>query len=177
MTITLLRHQRRELALQLLQRRLRTTPIYFLTGLPELEIRDLYRLLFDQRPPSGPLPNSGTILSTRHAQARVSVFAAIYLRLGGTEARRKVDAEVLMKSYDLFLELSPAEQVSGAGSRFDFTDAWAIARDLRSGMARLKSCRPCRTPYLVAFNADLPPNCPFCALRKDRKRRQNPPTA
>jgi hypothetical protein len=105
------------------------------------------------------------------------VFAAIYHRIGGTAVRRDVDAEVLMKSYDLFLELSPAEQVSGAGRRFDFTDAWAIARDLRSGMARLKFCRRCRAPYLIAFNADLPPNCPFCALRKERRRLRNPPTA
>jgi hypothetical protein len=175
MSTSLLRHRRRELALRLLERRLRTTPACLLTGLPEAEIRTLYRMLHGQSPPSGPMPTSCALFPTRRAQARVSVFAALYRRIGGNTVFRTVDAQVLMNSYDLFQDFNRAvfESVPDSpGTRFDFTDAWVIARDLRSGVALLQHCPSCRVDYLLAEGSDLPPTCPFCALRKERKRQR-----
>lgn len=170
MATSLRRHQRRTLALQLIQRQLRTTPIYLLTGLPEGEIRALYRMVHGKSPPSGPAPMSASLFPTRRAQIRVSVFAALYCRIGTGAVLRNVDPETLMKSYDLFQEFSAALGTEESRDRFDFTDAWVVARDLRSGIAVLKHCRACRVGYLVAEGSDLPPTCPYCALRKERKR-------
>jgi hypothetical protein len=132
-------------------------------------------MLHGQSPPSGPMPTSCALFPTRRAQARVSVFAALYRRIGGNMVFRTVDAQVLMNSYDLFQDLSRAVFQSvpdSPGTRFDFTDAWVIARDLRSGVALLQHCPSCRVDYLLAEGSDLPPTCPFCALRKERKRQR-----
>ena len=172
MTTSLRRHERRILATQLIERGLRTTPVRRLTGLPEAEIRTLYRTIHGKSPPSGDVPSAAALFPTRRAQLQVSLFASIYRRLGGAKIFETVNANALVKSYDGFCELT--KPLRGAARRpLDFTGAWVIARDLQSGHAMLSDCRTCRVPYLVAENSDLPPTCPYCALRRERKRLRN----
>lgn len=172
MATTLLRHQRRDLALRLIQRGLRTTPVHLLTGLPESEVRTLYRLQHGHSPPSGPMATSAGLFPTRRDQVRLSVFAALYRRLGGCRCHHGPDPEGLLKSFDLFDDLRCAIDEDQMGHRFDFTDAWVIARDLYTGRALLQPCSICQVDYLVAEGSDLPPTCPFCALRKERRRQR-----
>jgi len=172
MTTSLLRHERRVLAIQLVQRGLRTTPVRLLTCLPDAEIRTLYRNMHGKSPPSGDAPSSASLFPTRRTQAQVSLFASIYRRIGGPGVLRNVNANALIKGYDLFRELT-LPRFGAAKGLLDFTGAWVIARDLRSGSAILNHCPDCRVHYLVAENSDLPPTCPYCALRKERKRLRN----
>jgi hypothetical protein len=140
-----------------------------LTGLPEAEIRLLYWMLHGARPPGGPLPSTGTLLASRGAQARVSAFVSLYRRIGGPGAFAHVDPVLLIRSFDLFQELAPAE--AERARVFDFTAAWVLTRDLRSGVAELKFCKVCRLIYLTSQESTLPPNCPFCSFRKAEKKR------
>jgi len=166
---SLRRQHQRELALQLVKRHLRTTPVYLLTGLPEAEIRALYRMVHQQSPPSGPMPCSASLCRSRRSQARLSAFASIYRRIGGAAVMRTISADALIKSYELFLELGQVVFQQEKGNDLDFTDAWVIARDLRAGIALLRPCHSCGLHYLVAENSVVPPTCPFCTFRKLRK--------
>ena len=172
MTTSLRRHDHRILAIRLIERGLRTTPVRELTCLPDAEIRTLYRTIHGKSPPSGDVSSSASLFQTRRSQAQVSVFASIYRRVGGIGVFKSVNAEALIKSYDLFRELT-VPTLRDAKGQLDFTGAWVIARDLRTAAAMLKECRDCRVHYLLAENSDLPPTCPFCALRKERKRLRN----
>jgi hypothetical protein len=165
MTPSLLRHRKRDLALQLLERQLRTTPVTLLTGLPESEVRKLYRMLHDRSPSSGPMQKAATLIPNRRAHIQASVFAAVYRRLASVSVTRTVDPQVLMQSYDVFRDFTKATFENKSSRPFDFTAAWVIARDLCDGEARMKSCPPCAIDYLVVDGSAVPHSCPFFALR------------
>ena len=160
---SLLRHERRALAMKLVDRELRTSPIHSLTGLPEPEIRSLFKMKHDRSPPSGPMPSSSSFFTSRRNQAEVTLFGALYRHLGGQRIHRQLSAETLMKAHDLYREIHP-EDSSRKG--LNFTDAWVIARDLKSGATRFVPCRHCGLDYLIADETDIPPNCPFCFFRR-----------
>ena len=166
---SLLRHQRRELAMKLVKRELRTSPVHSLTGLPEPEIRTLYRMQHDRSPPSGPMPSASSFFSSRKNQAEVTLFGALYRHLGGKRIHRQLSADILMKAHDLYRAVHPDD---GGGKGLDFTDAWVIARDLKSGATRFLPCRQCGLDYLIADHVDIPPSCPFCFFRRLRKHKE-----
>jgi len=169
MTNSVLRHERRVLALQLIERGLRTMPVRQLTGLPEGEIRALYRSVHGKSPPTGDVPGTAALFPNRRGQLRVSLLAALYRRFGGAGIFQKIDTQALIQSHDLYTEwVEP--QLPEMQPKLSFTAAWVLARDLQAGRAWLNFCRSCQVRYLNAEQSDLPPTCPFCVLRKERQR-------
>ena len=168
MTPSLHRHRQRTLALQLLQRRLRSTPVQQLTGLPINEVRALHRAVHGSSGASGPLHHSASLMLNRRIQAQLSVYALLYRRLADATAPRSIDADALIQSYDLFVELGG--QRAGSGRDFDFTSAYVLVRDLCTGTVHLLPCGSCGIGYLVAAEAPVPPTCPFCPRRPPRPR-------
>jgi hypothetical protein len=73
--------------------------------------------------------------------------------------------DALISAYDLYRALAPPERP------LDINDAWVIARDLRIGTARLRTCARCALHYLVASDSRLPPTWPFCACHARFARR------
>lgn len=160
--ISLERHRKLDLALALVERKLRTTPAHVLTGLPESEIRSLYRMIHGRSPISGSIPSTGHLLTSRRRQAKISVFIAVYLGLAGEEGGRHLDARLLIQSHDLFRELIGARQAE----EIDLTAAWSVLREYQGGISRRPCCRDCGSWYIISENADIAPSCPFCALRR-----------
>ncbi|MEY4683822.1 MAG: hypothetical protein RLZ25_281 [Pseudomonadota bacterium] len=160
--ISLERHRSVDLALALVQRKLRTSPAHVLTGLPEAEIRSLYRLVHGRSPTSGSIPSTGHLMTSRRRQAKISVFIAVYLGLAGDEGGRHVDARMLIRSHDLFQELIGVRQAE----EVDLTAAWSVLREYQSGISRRPCCKDCGACYIITDTADVPPSCPFCALRR-----------
>ena len=168
MTPSLHRHRQRTLALQLLQRRLRSTPVQQLTGLPINEVRALHRAVHGSSGASGPLHHTASLMVNRRAQAQLSVYALLYRRLADATAPRSIDADALIRSYDLFVELGGQRGETGTGRDLDFTAAYVLVRDLCDGAACLMTCNACRLSYLIADGAPIAPTCPFCPRRKSR---------
>ncbi|MBS1211415.1 MAG: hypothetical protein H6R26_31 [Proteobacteria bacterium] len=169
MTTSLRRHDRRVLAIQLIQRGLRTTPVRELTCLPDAEIRTLYRTLHGKSPPSGDVPCAASLFQTRRAQIQVSLFASIYRRIGGPAVLKNVNANALIQGYDLFRELT-APKLQESKGQIDFTGGWVIARDLREGKALLILCPDCRVHYLVAENSDFAADLPVLCLAQGEEK-------
>ncbi|WP_162560116.1 FlhC family transcriptional regulator [Methylotetracoccus oryzae] len=178
MTPSLHRHRQRTLALQLLQRRLRSTPVQHLTGLPIKEVRALHRAVHGVSAASGPLYHTASLMLNRRVQAQLSVYALLYRRLADATALQDIDVDALIRSYDLFVELGGQRGETGTGRDFDFTAAFVLVRDLCDGAVHLLPCGSCGIGYLVAAEAPVPPTCPFCPQRRARprteKRRSSP---
>ena len=171
--------QRLALAVRLLQHEARTSLVQAATGLPNCIVRELHHHLHGTRPASGQLPFAAGYLTRpfrRHLHA--VLFALIYQRLGGQTVRTTVDANLLVAAYELYLKIRPTD-----GDRYGIglTDAWVLARDLRTGLARMKSCCHCGSSYLIAADMPRAPACPVCALAaratarlpKPRRKRDN----
>ena len=165
MTPSLHRHRQRTLALQLLERRLRSTPVQHLTGLPINEVRALHRAVHGSSGASGPLHHTASLMVNRRAQAQLSVYALLYRRLADATALQAIDADALIRSYDLFVDLGGQPGGTATAREFDFTSAYVLVRDLSAGTARLMTCNACNLRYLIADGAPIAPNCPFCPRR------------
>ncbi|WP_162560198.1 FlhC family transcriptional regulator [Methylotetracoccus oryzae] len=170
MTPSLHRHRQRTLALQLLQRRLRSTPVQHLTGLPINEVRALHRAVHGVSAASGPLHHAASLMVNRRVQAQLSVYALLYRRLADANALQTIDTDALIRSYDLFVELGGQRPETSAGREFHFTAAYVLVRDLCAGAVHLLPCGSCGISYLVAAEAPVPPTCPFCPRRAPRPR-------
>jgi hypothetical protein len=169
--ITPERHRQFDLALALVERKLRTTPVHVLTGVPESALRQLYRLLHGSSPRSGSIPSTGHLLSSRRRQTKISVFAKIYQSLLSKEETWVVEGRLLIQSHDLFKALIGFKQAE----EIDLTAGWSIIRELQAGVSKLPQCHRCGAWYIISENADVPPSCPFCALRRRQGSRAIPP--
>ncbi len=159
MTALTAQHEQRALAYELIRRKLRTPVVHLHTQIPLADIRGWYREVHGQSPSSGLLPSMSTLLPNRNSQIYVSVFAAIYQRIGGTRVLNEIDIHALVEAWDLFDKLTAHLDKRRPA---DITDAWVIARDLRARSAAMLRCPKCATPFLVAYDCKLPPNCPVC---------------
>lgn len=159
MAPTTSRHEQRNLACELIKRKLRTPIVHLHTRLPLADIRGWHREIHGQSPSSGLLPSMSTLLPNRSSQIHVSLFAAIYLRLGGDRVLQEIDIRALVEAWDLFDALTANVDRKRPA---DITDAWVIARDLRAGSAQMHRCAKCFSPYLVADDCSAPvvPNVP-----------------
>jgi hypothetical protein len=101
---------------------------------------------------------------------RVSLFASLYRQIGGPEIFKQIDARALIKSHDLYRELTePA--FAPIQPPLDITGAWVVAQGLSDHTAFLKDCASCQALYFESIDIKLPPTCPFCASRKERRRK------
>ena len=108
-------------------------------------------------PSSGLLPSMSTLLPNRSSQIYVSLFAAIYGRIGGEKVLQEIDIHAVVEAWDLFDALTAHVDRKRPA---DMTDAWVIARDLRARSALMHRCAKCFSAYLVADDCKLPPSCP-----------------
>ncbi|MEA3278587.1 MAG: FlhC family transcriptional regulator [Pseudomonadota bacterium] len=171
-------HARTDLAIALIRRRMRTSIVRKITGIHPVILRELHHEIHGCKPVSGQLPSSNGILHTPLTQASASVFAALYRSFGGADIHKAVDVDALVKAHDLYVDQFGGLSSSGRpGVPVDITQAWIIARDLTTRIARSQFCDRCQVHYLIADLPRTPPTCPICVLKRahpssgSRKRR------
>ncbi|HXK58175.1 MAG: flagellar transcriptional regulator FlhC [Gammaproteobacteria bacterium] len=159
--------RRFDTAVALIHRGLRLSIVSHVTGIHIKTLRPLHHEILGCRPPSGQLPSTSGILSTRSAQAMASVIAALYQSAGGEGIYQQIDMEALLAAHDLYLELLKTAILQTSSDKpLDITQAWIIARDIRTGTVYSKYCSHCRIRFLCAVACRIPPSCPICALRE-----------
>ena len=82
---------------------------------------------------------------------------------------RRVNAEALIHTYDLFHEIDEAYAENASAETFDISDVWVIAQDLSQRKASLPTCKICGLLFVVTEDPLVPPTCPFCVNRKARR--------
>jgi hypothetical protein len=99
------------------------------------------------------------LLPNRNSHIYVSLFAAIYRRVGGKKVLQVIDIHAMMEAWDLFSTLTRHVRRKRPA---DLTEAWVIARAMRAKTATMHRCSKCASSYLVAGDSKLPPACPIC---------------
>ncbi|MFZ4701983.1 MAG: FlhC family transcriptional regulator, partial [Candidatus Methylumidiphilus sp.] len=141
------------------------------TQMPLAGVREWHREIHGRSPSSGLLPSMSTLLPNPGSQIHVSLFAAIYRRLGGDKVLQEIDIHALVEAWDLFDALTAHVDRKRPA---DLTDAWVIARDMRARSAAMLRCHKCVTPFLVAYDCKLPPTCPVCYEVRQGVKSKNP---
>jgi len=160
-------HQRMETATTLIHREMRISIVGSITGINPKILRVLHHDIHGKGSVAGPLPSTGGILSTRTIQATASVFAALYRSVGGPGIFDGIKMHALITAHDLYLELCQNVITITPNARpINITQAWIIARDIRTGAAYFRHCRRCHIHYLLPNDSRLSPACPICALKK-----------
>ncbi len=165
---------RMQLAIDLIERAMRTSIVARETQLRPALLRELHREVHGDKPVAGQLPSTSGILHSPRLQASASVFVALYQALGGAPSAGAVDVRALMHAHRLYLEqlstLPAAEKT--LGEPIDINAAWVIARDLTTGLAARRFCPHCAVHYLAADFSRRSLQCPICALKHGRSWRQ-----
>jgi len=155
------------LAAELFKRNMRTSIVHLITSLPRSKLRSIYKDIHKGSSPlSGLIISSGALLNTRTDHLISSVFSGTYFLLGGKDIFNNVNIEVLIKSYDFFKANELSFGRSSTMSKFDFTAAWVVARDIRSGVVTFEVCMHCDSAFISCEDSDLSRHCPCCNLIK-----------
>lgn len=153
--------ERFEVAVRLIEHRLRSTIVHDLTGLSMYRVRSLWREIHKQSPVCGQRPSRCKYYQNNPLAMRASIFARIhelYVDLaGGIDRCDKIAmARHLLASYELYRDVVGRDK-----SPFSITDAWMVVEGLANGSLRLVQCvnRPC-----AAFALTSPARfrCCFC---------------
>ena len=156
-------HKMKQLAFELIKRKLRTSIIHLYTGISKPMLRDMYREYHQVSPSSGQLPFVSSILmkASKKEHAQISLFATQYVDYVGGEVAN-INIQALIAVYDLYC-------ASYKKDFLDFTDAWVIIRDIRSHLAYFQHCFSCGVDYLMAADSYTPLSCPYCIGQQEKE--------
>jgi len=153
-------HHAERVAQAMLAMGARVAYVTMATGMSTRKMRAWNRVVTGRKASQGPVPyQAASIIRTRIAQARASLFGALAAQAGALKAR-EFRAELIIRAYERYLSLAPDLDLHRALS---INDALVIARDLRNGSAVLEWCEHCQTQYLDMAGSHLR-GCPICAL-------------
>jgi len=159
--------EREQDAIELIKRGMRISVISQITDFMPKVLRSLSREVHGQRARSGPLPSTSRMLSKRSTQATATLFAALYRTQAGTGIFDAIALDHLLKAHDLYLEFSGSLRLQGLDiDPINITQAWILARDIRTGVACFRYCRACHLHYLFTDDSRVPESCPICALKR-----------
>ncbi|WP_295400369.1 FlhC family transcriptional regulator [uncultured Thiocystis sp.] len=165
-------HGRMQQAIVLIRRGLRTSIVSRISGVGPALLRELHHEIHGCSPAAGLLPTTSGLLRSSRIQASASVLVAIYRAFGGDGINHRVDVNALLRAHALYVTQILSAAPSGElGVPLDLTQAWAIARDLTTGLTTLRFCERCAVHYLVADFSRTALDCPICVVKGGRRSR------
>jgi hypothetical protein len=166
------------LARGLVSNRAKSRVIERLTFLSHKSVARVYRELFNEPPPSGPVfQGSAQFYSSPDNYGRAlhgAVFLRCYQRLAQLLEAPANHGWMLLHAYRSYLALT---QRAPAGKRLDINQAYCLLTHTgfaslpKAAELQLVTCALCHTSYLVAAAAEPDTQgCPMCAINANFKR-------
>lgn len=147
------------------------------TGLTQKRVRAIRKDLLDNRysvaPTRRTLRTSKTIVVGQAGKLHASLFMSLYSNMGAIANRdgatppvqQSINIDSLLRAYGLYTvilqELPPSSLISWKNA-LEISDAWALAAELRSGIATIWECRTCKNKYFESSTQDTLIDCPYC---------------
>ncbi|MCP5410478.1 MAG: flagellar transcriptional regulator FlhC [Chromatiaceae bacterium] len=158
-------------AIELIKRGMRISVVSRITEFSPKVLRSLSREVHGHSPRSGQLPSTSRMLSKRSTQATATLFTALYRAQAGSGIFDAIALDHLLAAHERYLAFSAGLRLQGLDIvPIDITQAWVLARDIRSGVASFRYCHACHLHYLFIDDARVPEGCPICALKRQYAR-------
>jgi len=151
------KHNDMALAIEMITIGIRTPIVSLHTGISPEILRELHHSIHGRGAVAGQLPESTGIVAKRSDFVSASIFMNLYIIVGGPNVHRAIDIVSLMKAYKIYTS-SIIDQSERA---IDCTDAWVLARDLRSKIISMRLCE-CGAYHITFEEHRLEQRCPTC---------------
>lgn len=153
-----------QLATQMIELGARLQVLQAETSLSYDRLARLYREVKRKSPPKGMLPFSVDWFTTWLPNIHSSMFYNVYCYINTLTPAKQ--AQALVESYKIYLELAHAGRLEGAGAEpvLSFTRAWILVRYFESGLLQLLTCEQCKGSYVA--HAHDPVGGYICAICK-----------
>lgn len=140
------------------------------TGLPPKKVRHIMKSLIEEGYPdekrSRASRSSKTLMCNQITKLHASMLMQIYLKYGGEKIMTSIDISALTYAYRTYVSIFN-HQPSGHNllprdGLFEISDAWFLAKELRSQDAVFEKCPDCDCSFFTATNQGTLIRCPFC---------------
>jgi len=105
-----------------------------------------------------------TLIHSHSSKIQASLLMQLYSNIGGSSVVRSINVAALGKAFRMYHAIR--KEIPGLnGTRweaFDISDAWCLAKELRTGDAMMELCKHCNCTYFTSFNQRTCVECPYC---------------
>ncbi|RAI97819.1 transcriptional activator FlhC [Aeromonas salmonicida] len=139
------------------------------TGLTYKQIRKLRQELKGEgftvnQSKSRAVRGGATLIHSHSSKIQASLLMQLYSNIGGPGVTRSINVAALGKAFRMYHAIR--KEVPGLnGPRweaFDISDAWCLAKELRTGDAMMELCKHCNCTFFTSFNQRTCVECPYC---------------
>lgn len=139
------------------------------TGLTYKQIRKLRQELKGEgfavtQSKSRAVRGGATLIHSHTSKIQASLLMQLYSNIGGPGVVRSINVGALGKAFRMYHAIR--KEIPGiSGPRwesFDISDAWCLAKELRTGDAMMEMCKHCHCNYFTSFNQRTCVECPYC---------------
>lgn len=103
-----------------------------------------------------------TIITSYRSKVSASILMQLYRNIGGEPVFREIKLNALHTAYQMYIGLL-GELPSNEIKPLCLSDAWSLARELRSAEAMYEHCERCGCDYFTSVNQRTSVDCPFCS--------------
>jgi flagellar transcriptional activator FlhC len=138
------------------------------TGLSSGYVRNLFASYLGTTTEPGQLPQADAILSTRRTMIEGSLLMSSYIEFATKDWQVELDIEALMLAHGFYLQArkDAASFTQGEWQPISVSEAWVIARDLRTKNVMIQHCR-CGCRYLTVYRQRISMICHICKIRQE----------
>jgi flagellar transcriptional activator FlhC len=146
-----------QLAVELIQAKLRLSVVQSLTNLTKESLRVIWKETHGERPPTGLLPSSALSFVTNLQTVRsLSAIVLLHQRLHKTKELTARSLLETWKAYQTLLaEINPSDTI-------DINAAYFVLRDVRIDILTVMQCGNCKVSYIHDRAKTLTSRCPYC---------------
>lgn len=148
-------------ALKMIKAGVRPPVVHLATGLPQGRLRELYYHVHGRSAPRGRVPNTAAKqIRNVYEAIEAMLFARLYLNMAGDAGafNGHMDSSLVIDAYHVYVKTL-------AGNALDVTLAWYLARDIRDGAIKIRTCLKCKAEYLYEPSSPFLRACHLCRLR------------
>lgn len=146
-----------QLAVELIQAKLRLSIVAALTGLTLEPLRKIWKETHGERSPNGKLPESAlSYVKTVQMVRALSAIVLLHQRLHNT---KEIDPRSLLQTWRAHNNLLGGVDPINI---LDINAVYYVLRDVRSNLLTVMHCNNCKIGYIYDRELSLTSHCPYC---------------
>ncbi|MGL4515137.1 MAG: FlhC family transcriptional regulator [Shewanella sp.] len=110
------------------------------------------------------------LIHCHSSKLQASILMQLYVNIGSHSIYKSINIDALYKAFLIYRSILQELQYKTDASwhLFDISDAWCLAKELRTNNAIIELCKSCHCNFYTSFNQNKIISCPFCQNNNSR---------